>query len=104
MMMQSQRWRSKNCESTQSILSENIINHTHDQCMVPRRAEMMFPSISSINVLQNPLQDDGLAHLVGAIEASPIKSIAGLSDFQTVFDLFGQGLVPFDLEILSADL
>ena len=61
-------------------------------------------ALTSLNVMRNPIGDDGLANLMAAVEGTAVKSITGLVDGQTCMDWSGQGLTPMDAKILSADL
>jgi hypothetical protein len=60
-------------------------------------------TISSINVMKNPIGKDGLATLMVAVKDTSIKSITGAIEGQTSLDWSEQDLEPFDLEILGAD-
>jgi hypothetical protein len=59
--------------------------------------------LASVNVLKNPIGDDGLATLAAAVQASSLGSICGLVEGQTSVDWSEQNLGPFDCKIIAAD-
>jgi hypothetical protein len=61
-------------------------------------------AIISLNVMKNPIGDDGLAALMTAVKGTSIKSIAGIVEGQTSINWSGQKLEPFDMKILAADI
>jgi hypothetical protein len=61
-------------------------------------------AIISLNVMKNPVGDDGLAALMTAIKGTNIKTITGITEGQTSIDYSDQGLTPMDLKTLAADI
>eukprot|EP01047_Picozoa_sp_COSAG01_P030871 COSAG01_NODE_2167_length_8252_cov_3.073961_2_plen_1786_part_00 len=60
--------------------------------------------LTSVNVLQNPLGDDGLAMLAAAVETSSIGSICGLTKGQTSADWSMQHFSSFDCKVIAMDI
>jgi hypothetical protein len=61
-------------------------------------------AIISLNVIKNPICDDGLAALMTAVKGTKIKTITGITEGQTTIDYSGQGLTPMDMKTLAADI
>ena len=61
-------------------------------------------TIISLNVMKNPIGDDGLAALMTAVKGTNIQTITGITEGQTSIDYSYQGLTPMDLKTLAADI
>ena len=61
-------------------------------------------ALTAVNVMKNPIGDDGLAKLMSAIEGTSVKTISGMMEGQTSLDWSNQNLTPMDLKILATDI
>jgi hypothetical protein len=61
-------------------------------------------AVNLINVMKNPIGDDGLAALMVAIKGTAVKTITGLVEGQTSIDYSNQGLKPMDVKTLATDI
>jgi hypothetical protein len=48
------------------------------------------PALTALNVMKNPIGEDGLAALVSAIEGTAVKTISGMTEVQTSLDRSNQ--------------
>ena len=67
------------------------------------KATSSMAVLASVNVLKNPIGDDGLTTLAAAVEASSVGSICGLVEGQTSVDWSNQNFSPFDCKIIAVD-
>jgi hypothetical protein len=61
-------------------------------------------AVNSINVMKNPIGDDGLATLMVAIKGTAVKTITGLVEGQISIGYSNQELEPMDVKTLAADI
>jgi serine/threonine protein kinase len=97
------RLRGLQGETTSSLdLSNNSIGP--DEVATLANAISSIGAIICLNVMKNPIGDDGLAALMTAVKGTNIKSITGIMEGQTSINWSGQDLNPFDMKILAADI
>jgi hypothetical protein len=65
---------------------------------------MFTGAIISLNVMNNPIGDEGLVALMTAVKGTNIKTITDITEGQTSIDYSGQGLTPMYLKTLAADI
>merc|ERR1712054_121721 len=61
-------------------------------------------ALTAVNVMKNPIGEDGLETLMSAIKGTSVKTISSMTEGQTSLDWSNQGLKPFDLKILATDI
>ena len=59
-------------------------------------------ALTSLNVMRNPIGDDGLAALMAAVEGTAVKSVTGLVEGQASVDYSDRGLTVMDAKIVLA--
>eukprot|EP01052_Picozoa_sp_SAG31_P042013 SAG31_NODE_6539_length_1983_cov_1.348195_1_plen_203_part_01 len=64
----------------------------------------LIASAKTLNVLKNPIGDDGLRLLMESVNKSSIESICGLTAGSKSLDLNRQGLCKFDAKILAQEI
>ena len=95
---------------TKATSASKIKNLTISNCgLGPKHITILastFPTavLESLNILKNPIGDDGLKTLVEALKKSlSLGSITGITKNQTTIDFSNRELGPFDLKIIAAD-